>query len=172
MNPAVCFARIAIRLQEETANTKFWAIATWAGRNQTEYSNIYYYVQENQVVPVRFYLTEYFLSLSTRLYNFDGQAVTPEKTLVISYQHEVSQGGTPFKLITGAEEFETYEEAEEYILSQESGNYIIVSDNKFNSPVPLEAVEDYQLIHSSNSTLTRPDGETVPAVKIFEYIGQ
>ena len=101
----------------------------------------------------------------------EEKEVTPEKSLVISYQ-EVSQEGTQFKLITGAEEFGSYEEAEDYLLSQESDSYRIVSSNPFISPVPLEAVESYNLTYSSNSTVEISDVGAVPAVKIFEYIGE
>jgi len=47
----------------------------------------------------------------------------------------------------------------------------IITDNPFGSPVPLAAVEDYRLIHSSGEETVVPGiGITVPEVKIFEYI--
>ena len=112
---------------------------------------------------------EYYRSLSTRLYNFDGQAVTPESTLVISYQERVSQEGIPYKEISSEKEFKSYEEAEDYLLSQESANYKIVGTTPFISPVPLAALEHYRLIYGSDNALTLPGGGTVSAVKIFEY---
>ena len=115
---------------------------------------------------------EYYRSLSVRLYNFDGEAVTPESTLVISYQERVSDDGEIFKEITSEKEFDSYEEAKAYLLSQESANYRIVSDNPFVSPVPLEALKHYKLIHSSDSGVVDPDAGMVPEVKIFEYIGE
>jgi len=42
--------------------------------------------------------------------------------------------------------------------------------NPMLSPVPLEALEHYKLIHSSDSMVNLPDGREVPGVKIFEYI--
>jgi len=149
---------------------KFYALATWAGRDQTEFFDFYYLRQGDQLLPVLLYYPEYYRSLSTRLYNFDGEAVTPELTWVISYEEMVSQEGTRFKVITGEEQFDSYEEAEAHILSQESANYKIVSSNPLISPVPLEALEHYRLIHSSDSLITLPAGQTVPAVKIFEYL--
>ncbi len=155
----------------ETTYSKFYAIALWAGREQTEYSDVYYVLQENQLRQVQLYYPEYYRSLSARLYNFDGKAVTPESIVVISYEEKLSQEGEPIKVITSAEQFESYEEAEAYLLSQESANYKIVGTNPFISPVPLEALEHYKLIHSSESSVAISDVLTVPAVKIFEYIG-
>ncbi len=89
---------------------------------------------------------------------------------MISYQQKVSREGKPYKEITSVEQFDSYEEAEAYLLSQESANYKIVSDNPFISPVPLEALKHYTLIHSSASYTRHPGGKTIPSVKIFEYI--
>ena len=81
-------------------------------------------------------------------------------------------GGAGFIGSHLAEEFASYEEAKAYISTQESANYQIVSDNPFVSPVPLAALEDYKLIHSSDDAVQLPGtGITVPQVKIFEYIG-
>jgi len=122
-------------------------------------------------VPYLLYYPEYYRSLSTRLYNFDGKAVTPESTLVISYQEEMSQEGKAYKLITGAEQFDSYGEAEAYLESQESGNYRIVGTNPLVSPVLLEALENYRLVHGSDETLDYPEMGEIPIIKIFEYTG-
>jgi len=158
-------------IDDAIALTKFWAVVTWTGGEQAEYFDIYYVEQQNQVVPVQLFHPEYYRSFAIRLYNFDGKAVTPEKSIVISYQEEKSREGILFKLITSAEEFDSYEEAEAYLLSQESGNYKIVSNNPLVSPVPLEEMENYELIYSSNGTSELRTLETVPAIKIFEYTG-
>ena len=153
-----------------TATSKFWAIVIWAGREVTEFFDVYHLPQEGKLVPVRLFHPEYYRSLSIRLYNFDGKAVTPQSSMVISYQEKVSREGKPYKQITSAEQFASYEEAQAYLLSQKSANYKIVSNNPFISPVPLEALKHYKLIHSSDSHITQPGGKTVPLVKIFEYI--
>ncbi len=153
-----------------TATGKFWAIATWLEREPTEFFDIYYLPQENTIK--QYIYPEYYRSLSVRLYNFDGEAVTPESTLVISYQERVSDNGEVFKEVTSEKEFDSYEEAEAYLLSQESANYRIVSGNPFVSPIPLEALKHYKLIHSSDIGVVVPDAGKVPEVKIFEYIGR
>jgi asparagine N-glycosylation enzyme membrane subunit Stt3 len=159
-----------IIIDYETATSKFYAMVIWAGKEQSEFFDVYYVPQGNQLAPVLLYYPAYYRSLSTRLYNFDGKAVTPTITLVISYEERVSQEGTLIKVIASAEQFDSYEEAEAYLLSQESANYRIANNNPFSSPVPLEALEYYSLIHSSDNSLSLPDGSVVPAVKIFQYI--
>jgi len=158
-----------------TISGKFWAIVTWAGNRPDEYFDGYLLPQEDQqsgrtvYTPVTLYYPEYYRSLAVRLYNFDGKAVTPESVWVISYEERPDETGQLYKLITGAEEFGTYEEAETYLNSQEIPNLRIISTNPMFSPVPLEELEHYELIHSSNSTVTLPDAGVIPEIKIFQY---
>jgi len=159
-----------IIIDYETVTTKFWAIATWAKREGSEFYDIYYQLQEGRLALIPLFYPEYYRSMSTRLYNFDGKAVTPQSSVVISYQERVSREGAPYKEITSEKEFDSYEAAEAYVSSQKSANYRIVSDNPFISPVPLDALEHYRLIHSSESLTMQPGGGTVPSVKIFEYV--
>lgn len=150
---------------------KFWAIALWAGREKTEFFGVYHLPQEGKLVPVVLFYPEYYRSLVGRLYNFDGKAVTPDSSLVISYQERVSREGIPYKEITSIEEFISYQEAKAYLLSQDSANHRIVGGNPFVSPVPLEALEYFKLVHSSSEGVMQADVGVVPEVKIFEYIG-
>jgi len=147
-------------------------VATWAGRQPSEYFDFYLIPQQNNTWVLRpFFYPEYYRSLVVRLYNFDGQAVTPESVWVISYEERRDKAGNIYKVITGAEQKGTYEEAEAYVLSQNStnSNYRIANMNPMLSPVPLEAVEHYKLVHSSDN-VTLPDGRSVPEIKIFKYI--
>ncbi len=57
---------------------------------------------------------------AVRLYNFDGKAVTPENPMVISYREQPDEAGRLYKIITGVDQFTSYEEAEAYLSSQES----------------------------------------------------
>jgi len=75
-----------------------------------------------------------------------------------------------YKQITSVEQFDSYGDAEAYLLRQESDNYKIVGDSPFISPVPLDALEHYRLIHGSDIWVILPSGGTVSVIKIFEYI--
>jgi len=125
--------------------------------------------EKGELVPVQLFHPEYYRSLVVRLYNFDGQAVTPEVSIVISYEKKAVQDKS-INLITNVQDFSNYEEATAYISSQKSGNYRIVSDSPFISPVPLEELKRYKLIYSSEGSVKQPGVGRIPSVKIFEYI--
>ena len=122
------------------------------------------------MVPITLFYPEYYRSMSTRLYNFDGKAVTPDTLQVISYQETASSEGEVIKQITSVKSFSSYQEAAAYIAGQQSANYKIVSNNPLISPVPLEALEHYNLIHASDVPISLANGKTIPAVTIFESI--
>jgi len=151
-----------------TVTIKFWAIAAWADREEAEFEELYRLPQENKLVAL--FYPEYYRSLAARLYNFDGKAVTPEETTVISYQEKTPKQGKPYKLLTSAKTFSSYKEAVAYMAQQESGNYRIVGINPFISPVPLTALEHYQTIYSSDSSINQTGVGELPLVKIFEHI--
>jgi len=159
-------------IDHESATGKFYAIATYAGSSRENFYDIYYQQQDDKLVPVYLFYPEYYRSIAVRLYNFDGSRVTPQRSNVISYEEKVGPEGEPYKVITEAKSFSTYEGAEAYISSQESGNYRIVGADPFISPVPLEALEHYRLIYSSDSAIMQPNIGMISAVKIFEYTGK
>lgn len=158
-----------IVIDYQTDMGMFYAMATWAGKEQSEFFDGYYVPQQNQLQRVQLFYPAYYRSLVSRLYNFDGKAVTPVSTVVISYQDTADPQGSPYKLITGAQRFISYAEATAYIVSQNSTNYKIVGTNPLVSPVPLEALEHYKLVYSSTNSITMPEVGAVPEIKIFEY---
>jgi len=154
----------------ETATGKFWAIADWAKREPAEFFDTYYQSEGDKITAEVFFHPEYYRALFTRLYNFDGKAVTPQSSLVISYEERRTQEGELVKVITDSKSFPSYEGAVAYISSQKAANYKIVGTNPFLSPVPLAELKHYQLAHSSDIFRRQPGGGMVPSVKIFEYI--
>lgn len=162
-----------IVIDYQTDMGMFYAMATWAGKKQTEFFDVYYIPpqnqQQNQLQPVQLFYPEYYRSLASRLYNFDGKAVNPASITVISYQDKADPQGTSYKLITSAQQFTSYADATAHIASQNSTNYKIIGTNPLVSAVPLEALEHYKLVYSSANSITMPDVGAVPEVKIFEY---
>jgi dolichyl-diphosphooligosaccharide--protein glycosyltransferase len=160
-----------IMLDNQTVTSKFWALASWAEQEKTQYFDTYFIPQEeDKLVPATLFHPEYYRSLAIRLYNFDGKAVTPEQTIVISYEEKPFQEGGAVKVVNNIEFFPSYEEATSYISSQKSGQFRIVSDSPFVSPVPLEKLEHYELVYSSPESSPQPGVGNVPNVKIFEYV--
>ncbi len=149
---------------------KFHAVAKLSGNIPDKFFDIYYQPQGETARPVPVFYPEYYRSLLVRLYNFDGKRVIPTSSTVISYEERLSRDGQPYKEITDAKSFPSYEAAQAYIASQKSGNYRIVSADPFVSPVPLEALEHYKLVYSSRGSKMTPSGDSIPEVKIFEYV--
>jgi dolichyl-diphosphooligosaccharide--protein glycosyltransferase len=125
---------------------KFYAMVDWAGGNLSDFWEVYYMQQQGQWRYL--FYPAYYNSTVVRLYNFDGKAVTNVQPIVISYV-EQEYGGEIYKIVTSSESFSTYEEAQAYVASQTSGNYRIVGDDPFTSPVPLEALNSYEIVYQS-----------------------
>ncbi len=142
---------------------KFYAMVTWAGKNESDFYDIYYApVGGGELQPWRLFYPSYYNSTVVRLYNFDGQAVVPSEnaTIVLSYREMVDRQGRSYKEITSWKPFSSYEEARDFIAGHASENYRIVGLDPFNSPVPLEKLEHYERVYASSSPYP---------VKIFEY---
>jgi len=148
---------------------KFHALATLSGSSTEKFFDIYYQRQDNMLEPVILFYPEYYRSMVVRLYNFDGKQVVPSSSIVISFEERVSRDGQPYKEITSAKSFPSYEGAEAYVSSQKSGNYRIVNSDPFASPVPLQALEHYKLVYSSKGSKMMPGGGLISEVKVFEY---
>ncbi len=164
--------RLGVRyviVDKDVATDKFRAIATSAGSSHRIFLDIYYKRQGGKVVPVILFHPEYYRTLSVRLYSFDGEAVVPEHSTVISYEERVSREGVTYKLITGSQSFPTDEKAIAHISRQTSGNHKIVSDNPFVSPISMERLKHYRLIYDSKTSVGQMDVRTDTAIKIFEY---
>jgi dolichyl-diphosphooligosaccharide--protein glycosyltransferase len=146
---------------------KFRAMATWAGEDISQFSEVYYWETGGKLEPVVLYYPEYYQSMGSRLYNFGGQQVIPEdSTKVVAW---VERDGR--KEITNFKEFPTYEDAQEYLEGQASPSYRVVGNDPFDSPVPLEKLEHYQLVHHSDSWEAKRGGEILAYyVEIFEYM--
>jgi dolichyl-diphosphooligosaccharide--protein glycosyltransferase len=154
------------------ATSKFYAMAAWAGGSVDEFYEYYYLPPSSSGSSGQWamlYYPAYYNSTVARLYNFDGKAVTLTQPIVISYE-ETEYQGQKYKQVTSGQYFPSYEDAQAYVANQTSGNYRIVGDNPFNSIVPLEELSSYKLVYQSNATVTM-FGQTVPSVKIFEYLG-
>ena len=153
-----------------TATSKFHAVATLADRNPEDFFDVYYLPQEDRLLTIQLFYPEYYHSLAIRLYNFDGKAVTPESAVVISFQPKIGRDGKTYKVITSSKSFSDYEEAIAYVSSQKSDDYRIVGTSSFISPVPLAALEHYQLVYKSEGAIRRQEAEPMPEIKIFEYV--
>jgi dolichyl-diphosphooligosaccharide--protein glycosyltransferase len=157
-----------VMIDSAMATGKFYAMVDWAGKNLSEFYE-YYYVQAEQggQFTTLFY-PAFYQSMAIRLYNFDGQAVTPatNSSIVISYEEQTTSDGQKYKEVTSGQAFTTYQDAQAYLAAQTSGNYRIVGTSASSCPVPLDALADYERVYPE------PDAAiTSRTVKIFRYLG-
>jgi dolichyl-diphosphooligosaccharide--protein glycosyltransferase len=161
-----------IIIDHATATTKYHGVVTYAGETTEKFYDDYYGRVDNKLVPVRLYHPEYYRSMVIRLYNFEGREVTPNRSDVILYEERVTRDGTRIKEVINVESFPNYQEAEAYVSSRKSSNHHrIVSHDPFMSPVPLEALEQYELVYKSDNLTTQTNVSNISEVKIFSYIG-
>lgn len=158
-------------LDYPTALTYFRSVATFAGKDVTDYYETYYRMVDGKLTEMPIFYPKYYYSAVVRLYNFNGQAVTTTRSLVIAYKDKINADGESYKEITNALYFTNYEAAQAYVALQKSDNYLICSDNPFISPVPLEQMSQYSLIYKSNTITSWGDTKNLPWIKIFEYTG-
>ena len=154
---------------------KFYAMPIWLGESQERYFEDYHWRGSDGVLRLgRVFYPEYYQTMCSRLFNFGGQAVTPDhSTWVISYVEKRDEQGQVYKEISAVanngEPFATYEEALSFLGNQTTPNWRIIGAHEFASPVPLEALEHFKLVHQSTEGVALPGDEAVAFVRIFEY---
>jgi len=136
------------------ATGKFYAMVDWAGGNLSDFYDYYYQPAQDGGQWGMLYYPGYYNSTVARLYHFDGQAVTPAESIVISYEEKSIGEGGAYKEITNGWTFSTYEEAQAFVGNQTSGNYRIVGTNPSKSPVPLEELASYERVYPAGNTTT------------------
>ena len=167
-----------IVLDYTMVTSKLWAVATWASKDQNAYSYVYYYQSKDPsgqttYQPIELYSLEYYNLLLVRLFNFDGKASTDESPIVITYDTKTDSAGNVYRIISqDPKPFESYQAALNYVKSQPNTNTVIVGVSPYMNPVPIKAVTDFNIVFSSNATISNPDGTTVREVKVFQYLGK
>lgn len=146
---------------------KFHALATLSNSSYSHYYDVFLQQQNNQYVPTILFYPEYYRTMVARLYNFDGRAVIPDTVSVIEYKEITVQDGRRFKEINEIKKFNSYDAAQQFI-KENNKNYIIVGDDPYKSPVPLDELKGYKLVYNSNEKVST--GSILQSeIKIFEY---
>jgi len=156
---------------------RFYAMPIWAGKDVDDFFDVYrVQTQPGEIQPVMLINPDYYRSMGCRLYNFGGQAWNPDdwikenpdwKMVVISYVEATDADGTRYRGITDIKNFGSYGEAKEFV--DANPGYIIVGNDPFVSPIPLEKLDHFELIHKSPSIVGTRVGETIALVETFEY---
>ncbi|MCJ7606027.1 MAG: oligosaccharyl transferase, archaeosortase A system-associated, partial [Dehalococcoidales bacterium] len=156
-------------IDHDTSLSKFWAIVTWNEGRLRDYEEIFGLPYEDEIVPVKLFYPAYYETMVARLYNFNGEAITETFPIVITYEIRTQPNGSTFKEITNLEQIPSYEEALAYMETLDTENALLVGSSPLLSPIPLEALDDYELVYGSDYHFTMEEGLTTPQVKIFSY---
>ena len=109
--------------------------------------------------------------MNSRLYNFGGKAWDPDDLIKKRPDYKIQAisyiQGTKYRDITDIKQFDSYIEAKAFVNADP--DYIIVGDNPFISPVPLDELKHFGLIHKSPTIAMSRLGEAISYVEIFEY---
>jgi len=157
---------------------KFWAMATWynASAGANPYQMTLLAPAQNNLNSYESVLLNtrlYYLTMISRLHNFDGSLKTPSSAYYVEYADQsISQVSLP--VITGAEAVnvtEAVNRAAEYNLKAPVGYHAAVLSPAITLPVDtVPALRHYRLVHESPSNVFNSNVTDVKYVKVFEYV--
>ena len=157
---------------------KFWAMATWynASVAASPYQMTLLTPAQNNPDSYESVLLNtrlYYLTMISRLHNFDGSLTTPASAYYIEYADPtISQVSLP--VITGAEAInatEAVSRAAEYNLKAPAGYHAAALSPAITLPIEtVPALRHYRLVHESPSNVFNSKTNDVKYVKIFEYV--
>jgi len=148
------------------ATSTFNSITSWTESPRL----IEYYYQKSQsgkLERVAVYHPDYYRSMCSRLYNFSGEAVIPDKTQVIKTAKRLDGKGNSFIEIIQAATFKTFEEAQKYI--QDNPEFVIVGTDPFVSPVPLQKLDHFNFVFGSETVIKKQETRDINYVQVYEY---
>lgn len=157
---------------------KFWAMATWF--NTSAATGPYQTVmltpgnnadQSYQTVTLN--KQPYYLTMISRLHNFDGSMAQPSDVYYIEYA-DPSVTQTSYPVITNARPLNLSEAnlaAEQYNQGAPEGYHATVLSSSLVQPLDtVPALRHYRLIYESPTNGANSDSVDVKYVKIFEYV--
>ena len=157
---------------------KFWAMATWynasAGANPYQMTLLTPAQNNpNSYESVLLNTRLYYLTMISRLHNFDGSLTTPTSAYYIEYTDPtISQVSLP--VITGAEALNASDallRAAEYNLNAPAGYHAAALSPALTLPVEtVPALRHYRLVYESKSNVFNSNTTDVKYVKVFEYV--
>jgi len=147
---------------------KFHALASLSGSSYSQFYDVFLQKQDNKYASAILFFPEYYRSMVIRLYNFDGKAVVPAAVNVIACRDITTQDGRSYKEIIETKTFNSYDEAQGFVLANKSKDYILVGQDPYKSPVPLDELKGYKLVYASNQKVTT-GSQPQSNIKIFEY---
>jgi dolichyl-phosphooligosaccharide-protein glycotransferase len=157
----IAHAEVPILPRGGMVQGKFETLVAWAGQDINRYWETFLTKdKQGQAGSLVLFHAEYYRTLAVRLYVFGGGGATPQdSTFVVTYAERPMPDGSRAKEIRESRRFKTYQEAVAYLDRAGHAGRLIVGLDPQQTPVPLEPLARFQLLHES------PGPQ--PAVKIF-----
>jgi oligosaccharyl transferase (archaeosortase A-associated) len=157
---------------------KFWAMATWFN---TTVANTPYQPtllapsneDPNSLQPVTLNNQQYYLTMVSRLHNFDGSMGVPSQVYYIEYLDPATahQSLPEISSAVAANATDAGARADQYNLKAVAGHHAIVLSPSITLPVStVPALSHYRLVHESPSNVYSTAVPDVKYVKVFEYV--
>ncbi len=157
---------------------KFWAMSTWYNTTAgaTPYQVTLLAPAQNNLNSYESVLLNtrlYYLTMISRLHNFDGSLKTPTSAYYVEYSDpSISQVSLP--VITDAEAVnatEAISRAADYNLRAPEGYHAQALSPAITLPIEtVPALRHYRLVHESPSNVFNSNTTDVKYVKVFEYV--
>lgn len=154
----------------EMAIGKFHAMASWSAIPQSKYTGAVYQPQGEVLVPIQLWQEPYYRTMITRLHFFDGSETPIGEAIGVAYDNvEIQDGVWAPVMILAPKISQNYTELVQFVNDSKNQGYYsgIMSTSPTVTPVPLEALKHYRLIHESAAAGTR---EGHKYVKTFEHV--
>ncbi|BBL69372.1 oligosaccharyl transferase, archaeosortase A system-associated [Methanoculleus chikugoensis] len=171
----------------QLATGKFHAPVTWADVGQERFQPYFLLPvsagsSEYQAVP--FNTQEYYLTMVSRLHNFDGSMTDPTSQVIYAEYRDAGTANTSLPVITRTQQMNATEGAaavEAYNRNAPAGSHATLlgmyyqfrGDSILQPLERVPALQHYRLVHETPQNVygnVGEDGPDLKAVKIFEYV--
>jgi dolichyl-phosphooligosaccharide-protein glycotransferase len=157
---------------------KFWAMATWNDpvRANSPYQMALFVPSQNNLNNYNSALLnnqEYYMTMVSRLHNFDGSLTIPKTAYYVEYT-DADVANTALPIVTNAEMLNASDaiiRADVYNLKAVIGYHATVLSSDVMLPIKkIPALDHYRLVHESPSNVLNSNVFDLKYVKIFEYV--
>jgi dolichyl-diphosphooligosaccharide--protein glycosyltransferase len=164
----------------EMDDGKFWAMATWANASLATdpyQMSLLYPTKNDDYQQVRLNRQLYYLTMISRLHNFDGSMASPSQVYYIEYA-DPGITNISYPIITAADAMNATDaraRVEQFNVSPIKGYHAEVMNpaSSIDMIHPVEtvpALNHYRLVHESPTNVFNSADVDVKYVKIFEYV--
>jgi Uncharacterized membrane protein, required for N-linked glycosylation len=159
--------------------SKFPAMATWYNQTlaETPYMPTMYVPDPStpgRYEPAMLYTGDYYLTLVSRLHNFDGSMTEANGSVYVEYS-DGKTANASLPVVTGAAPMNNAtaaaEQAQEYNRNAPAGYHAGVFGTSIAKPsVTVPALRHYRLVHESPTNVFSSGTPDIKYVKVFEYV--